>query len=280
MAEYHVDAMRLSHHYLRATGRVLDLVAPKTFTEKVQLAKLNWRSPRMVALADKVEAKKVVAELLGDEWVTPTLYAGTALPAVEERNWPMPYVLKCNNRSGANYFVRDAASVPDWPSIDRVIADVLKRPYGRNFGEWVYGQIKPQVLIEPYIGGAEVPPDYKLYLFGGKFAFTSMNWNRFKTDGVMRATFDRDWKRLPFVMNDHGDYDGDDVPARPASYDEMIAGAEVLAKGFPFARVDLYDLDGRPRFGEVTFYPQSGFFRMPLNYDLAVGALWPDGVPD
>lgn len=280
MTEYFVDAMRLSHNYLLATGRVLDLKTPKTFTEKVQLAKLNWRSPRMVALADKVEAKKVVAGLLGDQWVTPTLFAGPALPPVAERNWPVPYVIKPSHRSGKNHFVRELDPTPDWPLVDRVVAEVLARPYGSRLGEWVYSQIPPQVLVEPFIGGAEVPSDYKLYAFGGKVAFTSMNWNRFQAAGVMRATFDRDWTRLPFVMNDYGDYDGDDVPKRPASYDEMIAGAEVLAKGFPFARVDLYEIDGRPRFGEVTFYPQSGFFRMPLNYDLAVGALWPDGVPD
>ena len=60
----------------------------------------------------------------------------------------------------------------------------------------------------------------------------------------------------------------------------MIAGAELLARGFPFVRVDLYDIGGRPRFGEMTFYPQSGLFRMPRDYDLLVGALWPEGLPE
>jgi hypothetical protein len=59
----------------------------------------------------------------------------------------------------------------------------------------------------------------------------------------------------------------------------MLAAAETLASGFPFARVDLYDFGGSPRFGEVTFYPQSGFFRMSPRYDLEVGRYWPDGVP-
>jgi hypothetical protein len=134
-------------------------------------------------------------------------------------------------------------------------------------------------LVEPFIGSGDAPPDYKLFLFGGKFAFTAMNWNRFGPGGVQRATFDRDWKRLPFVTSSYGDYDGPDVPQRPESYDEMIAGAEVLAAGFPFVRIDLYEISGRPRFGEATFYPQSGLFRMPRQYDLQIGALWPDGSP-
>jgi len=272
-----LDRLRVRYHYLRTVRRPLDLQSPRAFTEKVQVAKLTWRSPRMVALADKIESKKLVADLLGPDWITPTIYAGAALPHRSERNWPAPYVIKCNHRSGGNHFVHGAD--PDWQAIERSIALGLARPYGRRLAEWVYSQITPQVLVEPFIGTPEVPPDYKLYVFGGKFAFTSMNWNRFHPGGLQRATFDRDWKRLPFVMNSYGDYDGDDVPRRPASYAEMIAGAEVLAQGFPFARVDLYEIGGRPRFGEVTFYPQSGFFRMPRQYDLEIGAMWPEGLP-
>ena len=60
----------------------------------------------------------------------------------------------------------------------------------------------------------------------------------------------------------------------------MIAGAETLVHGFPLARVDLYEIGGRPRFGEVTFYPQSGYLRMPRRHDLEIGAMWPSGHSD
>ena len=272
-----LDRLKINYHYVRTVGRLPDLQNPKTFTEKVQLAKLEWRAPRMPALADKVESKKVVAALLGSEWITPTLFAGPRLPPHAERTWAPPYVIKCNHRSGGHCFV--TGPDVDWPRIERTIDRHLSRQYGGRLAEWVYTQITPQVLIEPFIGGPAVPPDYKLYLFGGKFAFTSMNWNRYAPGGLQRATFDRDWKRLPFVMNAYGDYDGDDM-LRPACYDEMIAGAELLARGFPFVRVDLYDIGGRPRFGEMTFYPQSGLFRMPRDYDLLVGAMWPEGLPE
>lgn len=272
-----MDRLMIRYHYLRTIGRLPNLQNPSTFTEKVQVAKLTWRSPRMVRLADKVEVKKVVADQLGPEWVTPTLYAGPNLPPRSERHWPVPYVIKCNHRSGGNHFVH--TSDQEWSTIERQVARHLARPYGRRLAEWVYTRITPQVLVEPFIGSGEAPPDYKLFLFGGKFAFTAMNWNRFGPGGVQRATFDRDWKRLPFVTSSYGDYDGPDVPQRPESYDDMIAGAEVLAAGFPFVRIDLYEIHRRPRFGEVTFYPQSGLFRMPRQFDLQVGALWPEGMP-
>lgn len=272
-----MDRLMIRYHYLRTVGCLPNLDNPATFTEKVQVAKLKWRSPRMVLLADKVEAKKVVAGQLGHEWVTPTLYAGPNLPPRSERRWPVPYVIKCNHRSGGNHFVHRPD--PDWPKIERQITRQLARPYGRRLVEWAYTRITPQVLVEPFLGLGDAPPDYKLYLFGGKFAFTSMNWNRFGPAGLQRATFDRDWKRLPFVMNSYGDYEGADVPQRPESYHDMIAGAEILARDFPFVRIDLYEINGRPRFGEATFYPQSGLFRMPRQYDLQIGALWPDGSP-
>lgn len=272
-----LDRLRVSYHYLRTVRRPLNLGQPRAFSEKVQLAKLTWRSPRMVALADKVESKKVVAALLGPEWVTPTIFAGAALPPRSDRNWPVPYVIKCNHRSGGNHFVLSAD--PDWAGIERSVARQLSRRYGRRLAEWVYTQIPPQVLVEPYLGNPGVPPDYKLHLFGGKFGFTLVNWDRFSVGGMQRATFDRAWKRLPFSISSDGDYQGDDLPRRPASYEEMISGAETLVQGFPFARVDLYEIGGRPRFGEVTFYPQSGYLRMPRRHDLEIGAMWPAGVP-
>jgi len=206
-----MDRLMIRYHYLRTVGCLPNLDNPASFTEKVQVAKLKWRSPRMVLLADKVEAKKVVAGQLGHEWVTPTLYAGPNLPPRSERRWPVPYVIKCNHRSGGNHFVHRPD--PDWPKIERQIARQLARPYGRRLVEWAYTRITPQVLVEPFIGSGDAPPDYKLFLFGGKFAFTAMNWNRFGPGGVQRATFDRDWKRLPFVTSSYGDYDGPGVAA-------------------------------------------------------------------
>jgi len=61
-----LDRLKINYHYVRTVGRLPDLQNPKTFTEKVQLAKLEWRAPRMAALADKVESKKVVAAQLVD----------------------------------------------------------------------------------------------------------------------------------------------------------------------------------------------------------------------
>lgn len=272
-----IDYVRVLRHYRRDVGRYPNLLRPSRYTEKVQVAKLRWRSPRMVALADKVLVKQIVAERLGANWITPTLYAGPTLPPRSERTWTAPYVIKANNWSGGNHFVTGAEQ-PDWDEIERRVAHWRRRTYGRSMGEWVYCAIPPQVLVEPYIGGTEPPVDYKLHVFNGRVELVSLNWEYFA--GLKRANYDGDWNRLPFVMaNGAAPYYGADVPARPDTYAEMIRAAELLSAGFPFARVDFYEIDGRPRFGEMTFYPSSGFLRLPDEVDFKYGAMWPDGLP-
>lgn len=271
-----LDRLRLEVLYRRKVGRSPNFNNPTYFTEKVQVAKLKWRSPRMVALADKVLAKQIVADKLGPDWITPTLYAGPDLPPRTERNWPVPFVVKANHRSGANHFVRSPGDC-DWDVIEAKVKGWLRSRYGAMKAEWVYGPIKPQVLVEPFIGTGRSPDDFRFYVFGGKVEFVSLNWDRY--DGIKRAAFDVHWNRLPFVMTDDEPYYGERIPERPASLSEMIQAAKVLAEGFPFARVDFYEIDGRPRFGEVTFYPNSGLFRMNEEYDLKYGALFPEGVP-
>ncbi|OEO29498.1 hypothetical protein VW23_026080 [Devosia insulae DS-56] len=263
--------------YRKEVGRYPNLLRPARFTEKVQIAKLRWRSPRMVALADKVAVKPIVADQLGAEWITPTLYAGRVLPPRDERNWPMPYVIKANDWSGGNVFVT-GPEAPDWDAIEKEVEYWRTRTFGRSMGEWVYRAIPHQVLVEPYIGGAEPPVDYKLHVFDGRVELVSVNWDYFSE--LKRANYDRDWNRVPFVMsNEAPPYYGPGIPPRPESYSEMIRAAERLSAGFPFARIDFYEIGGRPRFGEVTFYPSSGFINLPDEYDFKYGAMWPDVLP-
>jgi hypothetical protein len=41
--------------------------------------------------------------------------------------------------------------------------------------------------------------------------------------------------------------------------------------------LDLYEIEGRPYFGEMTFYPNSGRYAFkPESVELELGRLWPD----
>ena len=216
--------------------------------------------------------KDFVRDRLGSEWLIPTLWQGERLPPLEQRTWPVPFVVKANNGSGWNVFVRQESDL-NWSDIERLVEQWRTTAYG-GIGEWLYGEIKPALLVEPFIGNlAEFPIDYKLWTFGGKVKLIGVDTDR--EHDHKRAMFDTDWRRLPFTV----EYPSDRrlIP-RPLSLERMIKAAEILAEDFPFVRVDFYEVAGAPKFGEMTFYPTSGFGEFdPPDWDAKVGTLWPSG---
>ena len=53
---------------------------------------------------------------------------------------------------------------------------------------------------------------------------------------------------------------------------EMIEVGRILSEDFPYARIDLYDVDGTIYFGEITFYPWSGYVQFtPDGFDYRLG---------
>jgi hypothetical protein len=264
------DFWRLRRSYRAKFGYFPRVAFAKTFNEKLWRRKFLDRDPRMPLRADKLLVKTFVAEKLGPGWVTPTLWHGAALPPLHERKWPRPFVLKANHGSGWNIFVRSANDL-DWPRIEALCATWLSSIYGESTGEWFYNKIERQLLIEPFIGNAaSLPIDYKLWAFGGRVELIQVDTDR--EHQHKRAMFDREWKQLPFTIlypieERHID--------PPHSLERMIAAAQTLSEGMSFVRVDLYEIDGAPRFGEMTFYPGAGLVPFdPPEYDAIIGALW------
>lgn len=244
-----------------------DLDRPSTFNELVQARKLRDRNPLLAQLADKVRVKDHVARRLGPEWVIPTLWHGTELP--ERPDWPLPFVLKSSHASCQCAFVRSGRE--DWAGIRRRARRWLRHSYGQILDEWLYGQIEPQLLVEPFVGNpCTLPTDYKFFVFGGRAEFIQIDTDR--EHAHKRAIFDRHWQRLPVELQ--FPLERREI-ARPASLGAMIEAAETLSRGFDFVRVDLYEVEGRPLFGELTFYPGSGLDRFrPTAFDRLFGECW------
>jgi hypothetical protein len=246
------------------------LIKPRTFNEKIQRVKFLNRDPRLPRREDKILVKALVKEKLGDEWVTPTLWHGEFLPPLKERTWPVPFVLKANNGCGWNVFVRSQADL-NWPIIESAVAKWRRAAFGADMGEWLYGQIKPALLVEPFVGeNLKLPIDFKLWTFGGKVKVIEVVTDR--EDAHKATMFDAAWHRLPFRLG----YESDPHEiSRPLSLDRMIKAAEILTEDFPFVRVDFYEIGGQPKFGEMSFYPGSGFDSFdPPEWDAKIGELW------
>jgi hypothetical protein len=259
--------LKLALMHLWRNGYVPDLRNPRTFNELVQARKLHDRDPLLPLFADKVKVKEVVAQRLGPEWLIPTLWHGKVLPDAPQ--WPLPFVLKSSHACNQCIFVRSGGQ--DWGRIRRRAQRWLGGHYGGILDEWLYARIEPQLLVEPFIGreGA-LPTDYKFFVFGGRAEFVQVDTDR--EHSHKRVLLDRNWRRLPaelqFPMEKR------DVPP-PASLPAMLEAAEALSRGFDFVRVDLYEVEGRPLFGEMSFYPGSGLDRFkPVSFDALFGEYW------
>lgn len=246
--------------------RFARLERPLLFTEWVQHRKLNDRDPRLPLLANKVAVKQWVAERLGDGWVTPTLWRGTELPS--EPAWEFPYVVKARHGCQQSLVIRNTA---DHAEAVRRSRKWMRGHYGAWLDEWLYGEIEPGLLVEPFIGeGAELPVDYKIFVFGGEAHFVQVHLGRGQDHRWI--VLDRNWRRVSPATQDPD-------PRRPASLAAMLRGAEALGAGFPFVRADFYEIAGRARFGEMTFYPGSGLEQVqPPRLDLLMGLLWRDAL--
>jgi len=256
--------------YVRAHGRWPNLRHPQTFNEKIQYRKLHQHDQRFAQLADKSLVKEYVARKIGAEWVIPTIWVGDHLPPRNERTWNIPYVIKATHGSSTNLFVRSEAE-RSWPVIERTTERWLKLVYGTWAREWLYTKILPRILVEPFIAtGSTLPLDYKFFVFHGRVEYIQVDTNREHDHRRMLCT--REWQPVDVRF-------GVDRPVtqpnRPSSLSQMIAAAETLGADFDFVRVDFYEVDGRPLFGEMTFYPDSGLGTFtPNEFDVELGRLW------
>lgn len=243
--------------------RLPNLKRPLRFTELVQRRKLEDHDPALPMLADKLTAKDFAASRIGVDWIIPTLWHGTELPASPP--WPRPFVVKSRHGSNQTAFVRTGRE--DWSAIRRAAKRWLERSYGRWLDEWLYDHIPRGLIVEPFVGEAgALPVDYKFYVFAGKVAFAQVHLNR--EHDHRWVLLDRDWRRVSRATRDAD-------PAPPTALARMIAAAETLSEGIDFVRVDFYEIAGKPLFGEMTFYPGSGLDRFhPDTLDTLLGAHW------
>ncbi len=252
-------------------GYALNLSEPKTFNEKLQWLKIHDRKQLYTLLADKYAVKQYVTEKIGAEYVIPVI--GGPWKSAEEIDFetlPNRFVLKCNHDCGGMVICKDKSKL-DILATRKKLSESLKINYYWGGREWPYKNIEPCIFAEQYMEDESGPDlkDYKFMVFNGKLRCSFVCTNRFSDKGMNVTFFDRQWSRMPFERK----YHADDMPIpKPKCYEEMERIAEELAKGTTFSRIDLYEINGKVYFGEVTFFPGGGMedFR-PVEWDYTLG---------
>lgn len=255
-------------------GRKLDLDNPKGFNQKLQWLKLYNRKPEYITMVDKYAVKEYVASKIGEEYIIPTLGIWNTPMEIEWDKLPNQFVLKTTHGGGSvGVVICKDKSVFDIESVKKKLVSSLHKDIYWYYREWPYKDVPKRIIAEEYMvdDSATELKDYKFFCFSGRVEYFKIDFDRFVSHKA--NYYDRDANLLPFgEVNCPPDYSK--VFDKPHDLNKMIEIAEVLAKGIPFVRIDLYKVKDKIYFGEMTFYPASGLGQFcPEEWDYKLGSL-------
>lgn len=259
---YHTRVLWPDKPYIRVMFRLkmgykLNLRNPQTFSEKLQWLKLYNRKPEYTVLVDKVKVKEYVASVIGKEFIIPTLGVWEDPDDIDFGELPNRFVLKCNHNSGTGMYICKDKNKIDIKKIKSELRKGLKENYYSRNREWPYKNVERRVFAEKYMEDqfGELR-DYKFFCFDGEVKALFIASDRSKGEHAVKFDFfDENFRHLPFT---NGHPNADLCIEKPDSFEEMKLLAEKLAKGIPHVRIDLYDVNGKIYFGEMTFFHWSG----------------------
>jgi len=266
------DALYLKLRYRARFHQKLNLKNPKTFSEKIQWLKLYDRRPEYSMMVDKYEVKKYVADLIGEEYIIPTLNVWDSFDEIDFDTLPDQFVLKCTHDSGGLVICNDKANF-DKEAAKKKIEASMKAKYYYHGREWSYKNVKPRIIAEEYMEDATTKDlrDYKFFAFNGDVKMLFIATERQEKDSETKFDFfDMEFNHLPFR---NGHPNADVPPAKPQNFELMKELASKLSKGIPHVRVDFYEVDGKVYFGELTFCHWSGLMPFePHEWDEKLGS--------
>ncbi|SDI42184.1 ATP-grasp fold amidoligase family protein [Natribacillus halophilus] len=266
------DKLMIKLQYLIKTGKRLNLKKPKRFTEKLQWYKLYYRDPLMTQCADKYSVREYVASKGFREILVPLHGVYSQLKDINFNLLPNKFVFKTNNGSRTNLLCKNKEDL-DIHSTKKTLHSWLSNRTVKAGREWPYYNIEPKIICEEYIetGSSSDLVDYKFVCFSGQVSYIFVNSERDSTEGLVFSIYDRDFQKVPYKRK--GLRNTDINFTKPVNYEKMVEIAEKLSEDFPHVRVDLYNVDGKIYFGEMTFFHGSGYIEFePDHFDFLLGA--------
>lgn len=244
-------------------GYKLDLNNPTTYSEKLQWLKLYNKKPEYCQMVDKLAVKDYVASVLGPQYVIPILGVWEKPEDIEWDKLPNQFVLKTTHGGGSEgVIICKEKKTFDKEKAVLKLNSSMKQDIYYNFREWPYKNVHKRIIAETLLNddseyNKNGLTDYKFTCFNGVADNVMVCVDR--SLGETKFYFyDKDWNLMPLNVRGKNTSPDFKLP-KPSCMDEMFAIAGELSKGIPFLRVDLYCINEKPYFGEMTFYPASGF---------------------
>lgn len=268
--------------YKGAYGYTFDIDRPELFSEKVIWYKVFWNREGLVNIVDKYLFKEYLRSKVGEKYVVPLYGAWTNVDDLL-RDWnklPKSFCLKSTLKSDSQFIkiVQDRDKV-DLDALRKEVKKwlIVKNTLINSFCRAYYEAV-PRIIAEELISGlSDQLYDYKVFCFNGKPECVYTYANRFEnekgeaTEDYALTFYDLDWNRIEAHI---GGKPNADVP-KPLHFAEMLEVARKLSKGFPFVRVDFYEIESAVYVGEMTLYPSGGLLKYePREFNKHLGDLF------
>lgn len=263
------------YKFYKAQGYKLNLRNPKTFNEKIVYKKLNDDNPLIPIIVDKYEVRNYIKELIGEERANeiliPLLHVTNNPNDIPFNDLPDKFIVKSNHGSGQIMIITPENNKSKKEIINKCY-EWLNEPYKNLERLWFVSKINRKILIEKLLidSSGNIPKDYKFHVFNGKCELVHVIFDKYNNNSTKKSFYDRKWNKLNVVK---GRFEQGDEVDKPNNSERMFLLAEELGQEFDFIRVDLYEIDSKIYFGELTPYPSTGRAKFePQTFDFELGS--------
>lgn len=283
------DKLYLSLRYRCKMGHWINWKNPKTFTEKIQWLKIYDYKPEYTQMVDKLAVKDYVASRIGEEYIIPTLGVWDSVEDIDWNSLPDQFVLKTTHGGGGCGVVvcSDKTHFNKIEAIKKLQSSMHSNA-GKTYREKPYLNVPRKIIAEKFMAVYKPKhndvvadlPDYKFFCFNGEPHYCQVIRDRNSKETI--DFYDMEWNHLPFVgLNPIAQngitpvaQNGITPVAKPLHLNTMIDICRKLSKSLKFSRIDLYVINDKEYFGEITFYPAAGFGEFtPADWNERLGEL-------
>ncbi len=269
---YKFREQRVKKRFKKIHSYELNLKNPKTFSEKIQYRKLRERNILYTLCADKHKVREYVEEKIGGDYLIPLYGVFDRVTEEDINKLPKSFVIKANHGSGWLDIVFDKTKIDIFELILKCNGWMGMNSYYKT-GEVHYRDIPPKIIVEELITeNGRIPKDYKLHCFNNKKGFECVIAVVTDRDEDQKISYyDVHWNLLDLKYR----YKNAELIEKPENLDEIIKLSKKLSEDFNYVRVDLYSVNNKIYFGELTFTPSNGYGKInPYEWDLKLGEKW------
>ena len=253
------DKLFLEKLYKIVFKKNINWEMPNSFNEKLQWLKIYNRNPQYTMMVDKYNVKKYISETIGEQYVIPTLGVYDSFDDINFDILPSKFVIKTTHDSGGVVICKNKNCF-NFEEAKRKINKSLSRNYYYTGREWPYKNVRPQIIVEKYMEDTcnQIIDNWKFFCTNGKPFLYYKTVGGGHSENMTLTFLDINTDKRVNLIHNLFPVEKEEFPI-PEKVQEMKSLAAKLSEGIPFVRVDFYLVNDNVYFGELTFFPDSGF---------------------